>query len=63
MNGLIQLDLTDVTPEAVHELSKSLVYKSYRYNRRSHPEIPYKDWGLIFDNVAALEAKLRAERN
>jgi hypothetical protein len=54
---------TLIDPEAVHELSKSLSYQNYRYNRLHAPDIPVSAWGLIFDNVEAMEAMLQAERN
>jgi len=40
-----------------------LTYRSYRQQRRLRPEDDYRRWGAIFDNVDALEARLREEQS
>lgn len=38
-----------------------LIYRCYRFNREREPGVTPEQWGDIFDNVEALEARLQRE--
>lgn len=63
IDGLI-IDLSGgVSPQSARFISNEAIFENYKYNRKASPEIPYKNWGLVFDNVETLEAMLQAEGN
>ncbi len=39
-----------------------LIYASYRANRARSPDIAYRRWSVIYDNIEAMEARYQSEQ-
>ena len=48
-------------PMKAVELLDELTYMNYKYNRQRTPEITPEQWGKIYRNVEALEARYQAD--
>ena len=49
--------------DIIKQIIDDLIYASYKTNRQLRPDIPAKDWRLVFSNAQAMEIRLISESN
>ena len=49
------------TQQNLWDIVDALTYRNYVYNRQRSPDITPEQWGKIYKNVEALEAKYQKE--